>query len=175
MKKMFLSLMVSLALLAGCTGYGPGQSAPGNQHSNSTIADLPKEDISADEMAALNSTLNDEYRAEAIYQKVIDKFGNVRPFTNIIGAEQKHSSALILIYEKYGLPVPANEWYGKVPEFDTVADACTAGASAEIENAALYDAQMSKVDNADIIATFTSLRDASLNNHLPAFQRCSDK
>ena len=43
-----------------------------------------------------------------------------------------------------------------------------------IENAALYDELFSKVDNQDIIAVFTSLRDASQDKHLPAFQRCAN-
>ena len=129
---------------------------------------------SVDEIQSLELTLNDEYKAEAIYQKVIDKFGEVKPFINIINAEQRHSSALLEIYDRYGLSKPINEWFDKVPEFDSIQEACAAGVEAEIENVALYDGLFSKIDNQDIIAVFTSLRDASKNNHLPAFQRCAD-
>jgi hypothetical protein len=46
--------------------------------------------------------------------------------------------------------------------------------TAEIENAAMYDEFFSFVEEPDIIFVFTSLRDASQLNHLPAFQRCAE-
>ena len=42
----------------------------------------------------LLDALDDERKAEASYAVVIDKFGPVRPFSNIIEAEQRHASAL---------------------------------------------------------------------------------
>ena len=133
---------------------------------------LPKEDISESEIEALGLAINDEYKARATYKKVIEKFGEVKPFSNIINSEENHINELKNLYNKYDLEIPADEWYDKVPEFDSVAEACQAGVDAEIENAALYDELFSKIDNQDITAVFTSLRDASNNNHLPAFQRC---
>ena len=108
-------------------------------------------------------------------QKVLDKFGDIGPFNNIIYAEQKHSDSLIQIYEKYDLAIPENNWYDKVPEFNSVKEACEAGIIAEIENIALYDDLFSQVDNQDITTIFTSLRDASEYKHLPAFERCATR
>ncbi len=129
--------------------------------------------LSVEEINALNATLNDEYKAEAIYQKVINKFGNVPPFVNIMSAEQKHSSSLIMLYNKYNLTIPENDWYNEVPEYESVQEACKAGVNAEIENAALYDEMMKNITHEDIIQVFNSLKNASLEKHLPAFERCS--
>jgi hypothetical protein len=174
---------VASLMIAGCSNSGTIARGPqSNQqninqqttaHTDTYLSDLPNEPLSQGELEALNLTLNDEYRAEAIYQGVIDKFGDVNPFSNIINAEQKHSDALIQIYKKYDLPVPENDWYDSVPEFDSVTEACAVGTEAENENVALYNELFSKVDNQDIIAVFVSLRDASLYKHLPAFERCS--
>ena len=143
------------------------------QHLNNFLDSFPNEDLSEGEIEALDLTLNDEYKAEAIYQKVLDKFGEVSPFNKIINAEKTHSGSLEDIYEKYDLTIPNNDWYDQVEEYDSIQEACEAGVEAEIENVALYDGLFLDVDNQDIIAVFTSLRDASRDKHLPAFQRCA--
>jgi hypothetical protein len=130
-------------------------------------------ELSESEIEALGMALDDEYKAWSVYDQVIADFGAVRPFTSIQQAEEKHIAALVTLFDRYGLSVPANEWPGNVPSFDTLTEACEAGVQAEIENAALYDQLFSMVDNRDIIRVFTSLQQASLTKHLPAFERCA--
>ena len=184
MKKsvLILILLISILVVVGCSsqqfqqdGIQNNQNKQLNQHDQDHLSEFPVEGLSEDEIEALDLTINDEFKAEATYQKVLDTFGDIRPFSNIINAEKKHSDALAEIYGKYGLAIPENDWYDKVPEFDSVQEACQAGVEAEIENVALYDDLFAKVDNQDIIAVFTSLRDASQNNHLPAFERCAGR
>ncbi len=55
----------------------------------------------------------------------------------------------------------------------TIQEACRIAAQAEIKNAAMYDRMLKTVKEADIVDAFTRLRDASVNRHLPAFQRCA--
>ena len=62
----------------------------------------------------LLSALDDEYRAEATYQAVIDKHGEVRPFINIIQAEQRHSDMVAAELVRNGWEVPANPHLGKL-------------------------------------------------------------
>ena len=61
---------------------------------------------------ALIAAIQDEYKAKAVYQKVINTFGEVRPFSNIIKAEEQHIQELLPLFEKYGVEVPKNNWYG---------------------------------------------------------------
>lgn len=126
------------------------------------------------EVNALVEALDDEYMALATYQKVVDTFGAVQPFASIMRAEQQHIAALEKLLVRYGVEIPANDWYDRVPVFDSVAAAIAAGVQAEIDNAALYDRLFASVDEPDIVRVFTRLRDVSQYNHLPALQMYSD-
>jgi len=129
--------------------------------------------LSEEEIEALNLAINDEYKAKATYEKVIDKFGEVKPFTNIINAEEQHIKRLESIYNEYNIEIPDDNWYEKVPEFDSIQLACQAGVQAEIENADLYDELKQMTNNSNILSVFNALQSASRNNHLPAFQNCA--
>lgn len=130
------------------------------------------EQLDAKTQQALIDAINDEYKARAVYQKVVDTYGDVRPFSSIIKAETTHVELLLPLFEKYGVVVPEDNWYEKVPVYATLQDACQGGVDAEIENAGMYDEFFAFVQEQDILDTFTRLRDASQDKHLPAFQRC---
>lgn len=130
---------------------------------------------------ALASALQDERHAEAFYSVVLAKFGDVRPFSNIIEAERRHEAMLIDLYSTYGIAVPENGYANgtlKAPEAPaTLVDACKSGVEAEIANRDLYNAQLLPAVKAypDITQVMQRLRDASEKNHLPAFQRCASR
>ena len=122
----------------------------------------------------LYRAIQDEYHAEAVYLGVLVDFGEVLPFSNIIQAEERHSDAIARAYLSRGWEVPASEWIvTNVPRFQSVAEACRVGAEAEVANIGVYDELMVEELPADVLQIFTSNRAASLNAHLPAFQRCS--
>ncbi|QXX76438.1 hypothetical protein MHY1_03281 [Methylovirgula sp. HY1] len=124
------------------------------------------------ERDALTAALDDEYKAHATYAQVIDDFGAVRPFINIVEAEARHIAALLTLFERYGVTPPKNGWVGKVPRFASIADACAAGVQAEIDNVALYDRLFESTQRPDVLQVYQALRSASLDRHLSAFQRC---
>lgn len=124
---------------------------------------------------ALDEAIADEYKARAFYQATLDRFGTVRPFSNIVTAETRHAEMVANLYIKYGLPVPEDTYAGKVAAPDSLLAACEAGVRAEIENKELYDRLLPNVSEPEIRATLERLRDASQNNHLPAFQRCQQR
>jgi hypothetical protein len=127
------------------------------------------------EIAALHEALDDEYRAWATYDQVIADFGAAPPFSNIRDAEARHIDALRVLFDRYGLPLPRNPWPGKVTRYSSLREACEAGVTAEIENSALYERLLASTERSDILAVFRNLRDASQQNHLPAFQRCVER
>jgi hypothetical protein len=120
----------------------------------------------------LLEALDDERKAEATYEAIIERFGPVRPFINIVGAETRHSSAIERQMRRVGMAVPENDWAQRVSPPATVVAACEAGIQGEIENIAMYDRLLLDVDDASVRQTFENLRTASLENHLPAFRRC---
>lgn len=124
------------------------------------------------EIHALSATLDDEYKARETYAQVIRDFGKVRPFINIVEAEERHASALLTLFKAYGISPPANRWAGKAPRFSSVHAACMAAVQGEIANVALYDQALKTTLRPDILAVYNALRSASQDRHLPAFQRC---
>jgi len=105
---------------------------------------------------------------------VLVDFGEVLPFSNIIQAEERHADAIARAYLSRGWEVPASEWsVTNVPRFQSVTEACQVGAEAEVANIEVYDELMVEELPSDVLQIFTSNRVASLNAHLPAFQRCS--
>jgi hypothetical protein len=178
MKKTIIIFSLILIVLFGCTNLDNGNDdlnySISEYYNESKISDLPNEEISDLELSALEEALMDEYKAYNTYEKVLEEFGSVRPFSNIINSEAQHINELKAIYEKYNLEVPQNPKLD-VPDFDSVVDACIAGEEAEIANVAIYEKLFSQVDNEDIIVVFTALRNASEERHLPAFQRCGGR
>ncbi|VFU17738.1 ferritin-like domain-containing protein [Methylocella tundrae] len=127
------------------------------------------------EVQALSDTLDDEYRSRETYAQVIRDFGDVRPFINIVEAEARHASAPINLFEKYGVSPPSNRWAGKAPRFSSVHEACVASVQGEIENVAIYDRALKSTRRPDFLAVYQTLRSASQDRHLPAFQRCAQR
>lgn len=157
-----------LIVLAGCGGTSPTAPAPVASTSPAPAA------ATGDLVAILNADIQDEYRAEAIYQGVLNDFGaNTLPFANIIRAEQQHARSVAGLFTARGMAVPASLWSpANVPRFTTLRAACAAGVENETANVALYDSQLSLSLPDDVRRVLLNNRDASLYNHLPAFQRC---
>jgi hypothetical protein len=132
-------------------------------------------DLNEAEIRALGEALDDEYRAWTTYEQVIRDFGAVRPFINIVEAEERHIGALNLLFARYAVPFPPNPWLGRVPRYASVREACEAGVRAEIDNASLYERLLEATQRKDIEAVFRNLQEASQQRHLPAFQRCAER
>ena len=121
----------------------------------------------------LRIAIYDEYHAYETYRKVIDRFGAMPPFTNIMEAEVRHFSALEPLLMKYEVPLPVNDWYEKIEIPNTILECCEVGVAAEIDNIRMYDHLLHYVgEYPDIQDIFYRLQAASYNNHLPAFRRC---
>jgi hypothetical protein len=131
--------------------------------------------LSDAEIADLALALDDEYQAHAIYTQVIADFGDVRPFSNIVEAEARHIEALVTLFQRYEVPIPADTWPGRAPRYESLHDACEAGVVAEIENGKLYDRLRAGTRRSDILAVYRNLQEASQERHLEAFRRCVDR
>ena len=126
-------------------------------------------------VAALNEALQDEFKARATYNKVIETFGPIRPFINIVEAEDRHASALLRQFERLGLKPPKDEWAGRIEAPTSIAIACEEAIAAEIENAEMYDRLLAVIDDPTVRDVLLNLQDASQSRHLPAFRRCLER
>ncbi|WLR57432.1 DUF2202 domain-containing protein [Mesobacillus subterraneus] len=120
---------------------------------------------------ALIYAIQDEYLAQARYDAVIGKFGNIRPFNNIMAAEQQHISALVSLFQKYDKQIPEDNAKQYVSAPGTLKEAFNQGVQGEIDNIAMYD-KLKTIPSLpeDAQMVFTQLGNAS-KNHLRAFQR----
>jgi len=115
----------------------------------------------------------DEYRANAYYKKVIEAYGAVMPFSNIVQAEVRHFTAIEQLCKKYGVTPPVNNWYNKIEIAPTLAGCCQDGVDAENANIEMYEKLLPYVMQDDIRDVFYKEQAASYNQHLPAFIQCT--
>lgn len=125
-------------------------------------------DLTLEEM--LTYAIQDEYLAKARYSLVVEKFGEQRPFINIISAEVTHISYLKPLFTKYNVTLPADNAkdYIKVPT--SIKESLETGVQGEIENIAMYERFLKQNIPNDVKTVFTRLKNAS-QNHLQAFQK----
>lgn len=183
---------VAEKLSYGPMGYGRGQMgmvAQQNQYQNQTNqlnaqnclmdgclvvedSDYPVAQLDEKTIGFLQDALADERKARATYEAVIAQFGSIRPFINIIRAEEQHIAMVKALFDKYGVSIPQDTTtVGVLPE--SFAEACQIGVDAEIANDALYQKMIPQIAQEDIKTVFTSLAAMSLQMHLPAFERCA--
>ena len=119
----------------------------------------------------LTAALLDEYLAQATYEQIINTYGDVKPFTNIVLAEQQHINLLLPLFETYGISVPENQAASQVVLPDSIASALATGVEAEKANIAMYEAFLAQDNlNDDVRSVFELLKTASIH-HLAAFSK----
>ena len=131
--------------------------------------------VDAPTAAAMREALDDEYKARATYRAVIAAFGAVRPFVNIVEAEDRHAAALEALFARFGLSLPEDRWAGRVETPASLAAACAAAVAGEIENGEMYERLLAAISHPAVRTVMLRLQAASRDNHLPAFSRCLDR
>ena len=118
----------------------------------------------------LQSAFDDEVKAYETYSAVIEKFGAVKPFTNIIQAEQTHQKALLAVAMKHNIAL-THTLPKSITLPNTLRECYELGVAAEIQNIQLYDELLLHVNEyPEVQDVFYRLQAASYNNHLPAFR-----
>jgi rubrerythrin len=119
-----------------------------------------KSSLSLQEM--LTYAIQDEYLAKAEYEEVIEIFGAIRPFSNIIRAEVRHINMLKPLFNKYNFNIPVDTAKQYVVFPNTIEDALEIGVQAEIENIDMYNTFLKKnipndVKNISITSSYSAL------------------
>lgn len=118
----------------------------------------------------LTYALQDEYLAQARYNRILGTYGYIRTFARIQEAELRHISALLPLFQQYQVPVPQDISPQFVTTPPSIKDAYAAGVEGEIENIGMYEKFLALDIPNDMRIVFTRLRGASVN-HLAAFER----
>lgn len=180
---MALALGMLLAPADGNTR-GRGQGNGGGQQAglSTVIANLPIEDLSAQEEVGLSKMREEEKLARDVYQVLHEKWGH-RVFSNIAQSEQQHMEAIKGLLNKYNMVDPVSDstvgvfsdpelqaLYGSLVEQgkQSLVEALKVGATIEdLDIKDLYDF-LEETDNIDIKTVYQNLAKGS-RNHLRAF------
>jgi len=164
------SCIIAVALLAATTaGWASG---PDYGAAAATAAIAGNKAFTITDM--LRWAAEDEYLAHGEYVAIMKKFGTMRPYDNIMAAEEQHLSWLRTEYATRKLTFPSDGSAAYVIVPADLKAAAQAGVDAEISNIAMYKAflarpELSKPENASVKTLFEQLMRAS-ENHLRAFK-----
>jgi len=103
----------------------------------------------------LNYAILDEYMAKAEYEAIIETFGEIKPFTNIVLAEQTHIDLLVPLFEAYGIVLPENNAVESVVIPDSITSALATGVEAEEEIPTEFNVK--DFDGTEVLYTFDAL------------------
>jgi len=122
---------------------------------------------------ALIDATTSELKALALYQAVVKKFGEGRPFVSWIrSGPERVDENLKPLFAKYGVPIPAMPDPAKVAAPASFKDACRIAGQLENERVALYEKFLKTVKEADIVAAFTEMRDAARRRQNGVREHC---
>lgn len=136
------------------------------------IGALDDEDLSIADM--LWYAVQDEYLALNEYIKIMEIFGEQKPYTNISNSERTHLSFLEEVYDSYNLEFPEDSSQQHVVVPSSLLEAAKTGVQAEIDNIEMYDKFLSYDLPENIQTVFLALK-AGSESHLLAFEKQVDR
>ncbi|MBC3803082.1 hypothetical protein GH808_01315 [Acetobacterium fimetarium] len=164
--KLITSATLALTILL-TTGIAMATELP-----NGSAGALADDSYTLEEM--LTYAIQDEYAAQAEYSGIIETFGAIKPYKNIVTAEAKHINALIPLFGTSNLAVPANDAKAQVVIPDSLKQSYEIGIDAEIKNIEMYNRFLEENLPTEVRRVFESLRNAS-QSHLAAFERAANR
>ena len=87
----------------------------------------------------LTYAIQDEYLARAEYELIIEEYGSIRPFTNIMAAEERHIEWVTELFDDYGYRLPKDTAHMYVVLPKDLKSSLETGVQAEIDNIAMYE------------------------------------
>jgi hypothetical protein len=176
-KTAVLALTVLGLVLAGCGGREQAEeptATPTTQLSAPPVADYGAQgalasdsELSVEQM--LTYAIQDEQLAEAEYLDALARYGDIRPFNNIVESERRHIEALETLFAARGLDAPANLGAQHVVPTESVRAALAACVEGEKNNIEMYRVFLERELPADVAEVFANLKQAS-EQHLETFQ-----
>lgn len=136
------------------------------------VGALADDDLTMEEM--FTYAIQDEHLAHGEYAYVLETFGDQAPFNNIVSAEAQHIAEMTVLFERYGLAVPADESADHLKQAADIKEALENCATGEVDNIAMYNKFLEQDIPDDVRATFTALRNAS-EGHLQSFRKSLEK
>lgn len=119
----------------------------------------------------LQFAIQDEQLARAQYMVVIEMFGKVRPFSNIVLSEERHIAYLEPLFTDRGWDTPADMSKGHVVKPKTFTESTKIGVQVETDNISMYEYFLQQPELPSDVKTVFELLLAASKRHLEAFSR----
>ena len=158
-------LVVALSAAAAVISFADTASAPSADFGARGAEG--KSGLTVEQM--LTYAIQDEYLARAEYELIIEEYGSIRPFTNIMAAEVRHIEWVTELFDEYGYSLPEDTAHEHVALPEDLESSFETGVQAEIDNIAMYESFLQEDLPADVRDLFQRLQSAS-ENHLRAFR-----
>jgi hypothetical protein len=150
----------------------------GNQVNESTTYETPEATVTYETSYTLEQmitmAITDEYLAHKEYEIILDAYGNINPFANIINAEVTHIEELLPLFEAYDIAVPVDNAATLVALPSTLQEAYEIGVQAEVNNIGMYESFLKQDLPQDVRDVFEDLMAAS-EKHLQSFSQKASK
>ncbi|NKB56972.1 MAG: DUF2202 domain-containing protein [Alphaproteobacteria bacterium] len=119
---------------------------------------------------ALKLALRSKFKTCALYHMVLQAFGPVQPFKDLLKIEDKYRMVLEGLARRYDVSAPPNEWEGQVAIPVSFVEACEEAIELERENDTLYLDLLSREENPALRRVLMRMRNVSQISHLPSFK-----
>ena len=119
----------------------------------------------------LQFAIQDEYLAQAQYSLVMDTFGKLRPFSNIVQSEAQHIALLRPLFTDRGWNVPEDESRPHLVTPQNFTEALKLAEQAEVDNIAMYEHFLNQKNIPDDLKSVFERLLAASRRHLNAFRR----
>ncbi len=119
----------------------------------------------------LQFAIQDEYLAKAQYSLVMDSFGKLRPFSNIVQSEDQHIALLRPLFTDRGWNVPEDESRPHLVTPQNFTEALKLAEQAEVDNIAMYEHFLNQKNIPDDLKSVFERLLAASKRHLNAFRR----
>ncbi|CZE48547.1 hypothetical protein [Campylobacter geochelonis] len=122
----------------------------------------------------LQAAIKDEQIAFATYANIVQKFGDIKPFSAIMQTQLKFIQELSYMIKKQG-EEPQEADISDIEEAKSIEEAYEIALVIERKTIRFYEKMISNVQNEEIKDLFYRLQASSYNDNLPAFRKKLEK
>ena len=121
----------------------------------------------------LTYAIQDEYAAKAEYAAIMEAYGAILPYSNIVKAESRHISALLPLFEAHDVGVPVDDAASRVTVPGSLQESDEIDVEAEIRDNEMYESFLKEDLPEDVRIVFENKKRAS-ESHPRAFENASE-
>jgi hypothetical protein len=118
----------------------------------------------------MQSALRSKFKTCALYHMVLQAFGPVRPFKDLLKIEIKYRMVLAGLARRYAIPEPRDDWEGQVAIPVSFIEACEEAIDLERGNDELYAGVLGRMEDPALCRVLKQIRNVSQISHLPSFK-----